>query len=111
MQLRISRLCLDCEEVHDAQHCPQCASGSFVYLTRWIPVAVGAGQPRPPTRGATVDNRPVAKATRPKALRLLRRGAVGLAAIGLSRWLWQQRSATRDRNAAAGVARRSAEMD
>ena len=29
MQLRNARLCLDCEEVHDAQQCPACASAMF----------------------------------------------------------------------------------
>lgn len=38
MQLRAARLCLDCEEVHDAPHCPVCASDSFAYMSRWVPV-------------------------------------------------------------------------
>src|SRR5262245_32500541 len=29
MQLRTARLCLDCEEVHEEQQCPVCASESF----------------------------------------------------------------------------------
>jgi hypothetical protein len=37
MQLNLARLCLNCEEVHDARHCPQCASETFAYLTRWVP--------------------------------------------------------------------------
>lgn len=37
MQLRVTRLCLDCEELHDAQQCPVCASDTFAYLSRWVP--------------------------------------------------------------------------
>ena len=37
MQLRTARLCLDCEEVHEAQECPVCLSEAFVYMTRWMP--------------------------------------------------------------------------
>src|SRR6185503_18315270 len=36
MQLRNARLCLDCEEVHDAQQCPLCTSEAYVPLTRWV---------------------------------------------------------------------------
>ncbi len=32
-----ARLCLDCEEVHDAQQCPVCASETFTFMTRWVP--------------------------------------------------------------------------
>lgn len=38
MQLRTARLCLDCEEVHDEQQCPVCASDAYTYLSRWVPV-------------------------------------------------------------------------
>jgi hypothetical protein len=105
MKLRTSRLCLDCEEIHDAQQCPACASESFAYLTRWVPVAASAEEPRPaPGRDAAVYKRLlVANAVRPKAVRLLKRGAVGLAAISMARWLWRQSSAARDaREASAG---------
>ena len=36
MRLMNARLCLDCEEVHDEQHCPICGSESFAFLTRWV---------------------------------------------------------------------------
>ena len=36
MRLMNARLCLDCEEVHDEQHCPICSSESFAFLTRWV---------------------------------------------------------------------------
>jgi hypothetical protein len=37
MNLREARLCLDCEELHTAEQCPQCASEAFAFLTRWLP--------------------------------------------------------------------------
>jgi hypothetical protein len=38
MQLRRARVCLDCEEVHDAQSCPVCASEAFAFLSNWVHV-------------------------------------------------------------------------
>ena len=49
MQLRMARLCLDCEEVHDDYQCPVCASDHFTYLTRWVPAPERRERPRPPT--------------------------------------------------------------
>jgi len=37
VQLRVARVCLDCEEIHDLQQCPVCASETFAYLSRWVP--------------------------------------------------------------------------
>ena len=36
MQLSVARVCLDCEELHDSQQCPVCASETFAYLTQWV---------------------------------------------------------------------------
>jgi hypothetical protein len=47
MQLRVARLCLDCEEVHDDYRCPICASDQFTYLTRWVPAPERRERPRP----------------------------------------------------------------
>jgi hypothetical protein len=47
MQLGVARLCLDCEEVHDAQTCPVCASESFAFLKKWVPVDERRTRPRP----------------------------------------------------------------
>jgi hypothetical protein len=47
MQLRVARLCLDCEEVHDDYRCPICASDHFTYLTRWVPAPERRERPRP----------------------------------------------------------------
>jgi len=78
VQLRNARLCLDCEEIHELQQCPICASETFVYLARWIPV----------------EERRTRRRVRPApqkspATRWAQRGAVGLAALALSGWLWQ----------------------
>ena len=37
MQLRVARLCLDCEELHADKRCPRCASASYAFLTQWVP--------------------------------------------------------------------------
>jgi hypothetical protein len=37
LQLTTARLCLNCDEVHEAHACPVCVSETFVYLTRWVP--------------------------------------------------------------------------
>lgn len=37
MQLRVARLCLDCEELHNANSCPRCASESYAFLSSWLP--------------------------------------------------------------------------
>jgi hypothetical protein len=61
VQLKTARLCLNCDEVHNAQTCPVCVSETFVYLTRWVP----RSQPvtrrvAPPVFAATVPHRAVA---------------------------------------------------
>src|SRR5262245_2401918 len=58
MQLRNARLCLDCEEVHESQQCPSCASESFVFITRWVPAPERRQKPRtgePPPAPETVE--------------------------------------------------------
>jgi hypothetical protein len=37
MQLRVARLCLDCEELHTDNACPNCASESYAFLSKWLP--------------------------------------------------------------------------
>ena len=37
MQLRVARLCLDCEELHVDQACPRCASERYAFLSSWLP--------------------------------------------------------------------------
>ena len=100
MQLRRARVCLDCEELHEAASCPACASESFAYLSRWValpgPQAYDAPHGSPKT--AAYRRITVADSVRPKAARLARQGAVGLAVLSLARWLWREhrrRSAAR----------------
>jgi hypothetical protein len=81
MQLRTARLCLDCEEVHAEWRCPVCASGSFTYLTRWVPVEDRRREPekRPPSA-------PPLPAS--NGARWVKRGAAGVALLAATRFLW-----------------------
>ena len=115
MQLRNARLCLDCEEVHDAAHCPACASESFAFITRWVPMPSADGSqpaaqpPLPPvarperrerpaqslepaTREALDTYRQLLDGQSPSHWKFVKRGAVGLALFGLAGWAWKQQS-------------------
>jgi hypothetical protein len=95
MKLGVARLCLDCDEVHDLERCPTCASEVFAYLTRWVPRANGRlTQPKRP-----VPERPEVDAYRqitgqePKAgrRRLFVGSAVGLGVLGVAGWrIWRR---------------------
>ena len=98
MQLRTARLCLDCEEVHDAQQCPICASETFAFITRWVPVPERRSRPRPveqPSETATAY-REMLEPVDGTPWRAIRRGAVGLALVGVAGWLWRRNNETRD---------------
>jgi hypothetical protein len=85
MELRTARLCLDCEEIHAEQQCPICASESFAFLTRWVPV-----DERPQVRRAPpAAPAPDAASTGGPGLRWARRGAAGVALVAISQWLWR----------------------
>ena len=111
MKLTNARLCLDCEELHDLQHCPICGSESFAFVTRWVKPA---GNPAPdvPARPAGNPDVPVRPARVPDASErreqvdayrqllnpeppprrrgnFLASGALGLALIGLARVIWR----------------------
>ena len=97
MQLRTARVCLDCEEVHDAQQCPTCASETFAYLTRWVPVPERRARPRPaePVNRETVDTyREMLSPQRASGWSTLRRGALGLAIFGVAGWMWRRNART-----------------
>jgi hypothetical protein len=85
MQLRIARLCLDCEELHSELHCPVCASDSFAYLSRWVPVEERRNMRRAPMPAAPTP------APQPRPGRWIARGAVGLAALATAQLLWRTR--------------------
>lgn len=81
MQLRTARLCMDCEEIHEDQQCPVCASETFAFLTRWVPVEDRRIRRWPTATKVIPEKSGVA--------RWAQRGAIGLAVMAASRWLWQ----------------------
>ena len=105
MKLVNTRLCLDCEEVHEDQHCPVCGSESFAFMTRWVTpsdtvAAETARQTRPPdgverrqqlARREQVDAyRQILNPAPPaRRGRVVAGGALGLALIGVARMLWR----------------------
>jgi hypothetical protein len=94
MQLRAARLCMDCEEIHDAQKCPACGSETFAYISKWIPTPERRQQPRP--RQEVETYRELLYPTQPPSgmSRWLRRGAVGMAAVAAVGWAWQRSRGT-----------------
>jgi hypothetical protein len=107
MKLVNARLCLDCEEVHDDQHCPVCGSESFAFMTRWVTPSDTATAETPASQQATrapdgVERRKqIAKREQVDAYRqilnpsparrgrMVAGGALGLALIGVARMLWR----------------------
>ena len=80
-------MCLDCEEIHEAQVCPVCASESFAFISRWIEVPERRLQPRPVSkRDPNNDGKPASKSVAATVVR----GAAGLAALTFAGWLWQR---------------------
>src|SRR5688572_11108241 len=77
MQLRVARLCLDCEELHDSQRCPVCASEIFAYVSRWVPTPERRTQVRPPQPT-------IAKLSPPRVA--VGCGIAGAVLFGLARW-------------------------
>ena len=81
MQLDKARLCLNCEEIHDAPTCPRCASERYVYMTRWVP----AEKPN------LAPSRPLVRPTRVQRI-LFGGGVIGLVAFGVARWMRRART-------------------
>jgi hypothetical protein len=90
MQLHVARLCLDCEEVHEAQRCPACASESFAYLTRWIPAPDRRSAPRSRAGDPGVDRDRLDAVRRLVSPRVLTGSVVGMTALGVLGWLWRR---------------------
>lgn len=92
MQLRIARLCLDCEEIHAEQQCPVCASEAFTFIKRWVPAPERRSKARTENaadadayRGlTTTQQKPVG------AAQLVKRAVVGVAAASVAGWLWHR---------------------
>jgi hypothetical protein len=97
MQLRVARVCLDCEEVHDAQKCPVCASESFAFLKRWVPVDERRGNRAAPQR---TQPEPVAPAG---TARWVKRGVGGVAVFAAAHWLWRASRPTNPTDASRGA--------
>ena len=94
MQLRVARVCLDCEEIHDAQQCPACGSESFAFISRWVPVPERRARARPTVGENHAETYRQLLATdhaQPARMRWLKRGAFGLAAVAAARWMWGRR--------------------
>jgi hypothetical protein len=96
MQLRDARLCADCDEVHDAQQCPHCASERFSYLSRWVPLPPDRMRARPTTSPEAEVYRQLINPENSQPSRgILRHGLMGVAAAGVLGWLWQSASRAR----------------
>ena len=110
MKLDVARLCLDCEEVHERQHCPACGSEAFAFLTRWIEPSTEPRKegrrlrPRSPDAQLVTENvqayRQLHDEERPRRTGLMTKSVLGLAAFSLAGWAW--RSAARSSERASG---------
>ena len=61
MQLRVARLCLDCEELHTDNTCPRCASESYAFLSNWLHVEERRRWRRPADEGSDRDGEGIGK--------------------------------------------------
>jgi predicted nucleic acid-binding Zn-ribbon protein len=95
MQLHAARLCFNCEEVHDQPTCPACGSDSFAYLSRWIPASERPVRVHErPSRETADTYRQLLEGTQTSGKkRWMKRGIVGLAAIGMAGWAWRRGAA------------------
>ncbi len=88
MQLRAARLCLDCEEVHNCEHCPVCASEAFAYLSRWVPTPERRKHPRPAAAPQVeIYKKLTQEHEHSRWTRVLGQSALGLTVAGLMGWL------------------------
>ena len=93
MQLHVARLCLDCEEVHDARTCPKCSSESFALLSKWVPAPERRARSRPAVDTSEVDAYRQLLAADPRdhgGRRWVKGGAL-LAAVSIGGWLWRRK--------------------
>ncbi len=107
MKLATARLCLDCDRVHDEQHCPSCGSESFAFLTRWVDPggqrSAARLKPTPeasdPERLEAVRALTAPKPPAPGAIRRVLGAVAGLATVSVAGWIWSssREAARRDR--------------
>jgi hypothetical protein len=93
MQLRVARLCLDCEEVHDQLTCPLCSSESFAYISRWVPAPERQTKPRENSSPQTAEiYRQLLNPNTQKAgaTRWVTRGILGLGVAAFAGWAWRR---------------------
>ena len=93
MQLRVARLCLDCEEIHDQQTCPLCSSESFAYISRWVPAPERQMKPHELPSPQTADvYRQLLDSNNQQAgaRRWVKRGILGLGVAALAGWAWRK---------------------
>lgn len=92
MQLHVARLCLDCNEVHDADRCPACTSEAFAYLTRWVPAPERRQRPRPTSSPAAEVYRDLLTEpqNRRPSRKLLNTSVLGVGALAVAGWWWQR---------------------
>jgi hypothetical protein len=92
MQLHAARLCIDCQEIHEDQMCPVCSSETFAYISRWVPAPERRVKPRPaPSNDVEVYRQLLSgEPAQPTAMRWLRRGAFGVAALGAAAYAWKR---------------------
>jgi hypothetical protein len=97
MHLSTARLCLDCDEIHDAQTCPACASNAFTFLSRWVPAPEPRRNPAPSPPEVAVYRSLIhpEAAHPPRRGALLKKGVIGLTAVGVFGWLWRSSQAGR----------------
>jgi hypothetical protein len=100
MQLRTARLCLDCEEVHDAQQCPVCASETFAYLTRWVAAPERRSKARPAEERPQPETAPQG---RKNHRAMIGYGVLGLGMLGLGQWLLRGREKIERKIESAGL--------
>jgi|SRR5215510_11826916 len=91
MQLRIARLCLDCEEIHAEQQCPVCASEAFTFIKRWVPAPERRSKPRTDNSAGAEAYRRLPTEQKPVGTaQLVKRALLGLAAASVASWLWNR---------------------
>ena len=93
MQLRVARLCLDCEEIHAARTCPRCTSESFALISRWVPAPERRARPRPESGQADTYRELLAEHQDGQSSHKWLKGGAMLGAIGLGvgGWLLRKR--------------------